>query len=403
VNKSVNFLLVTQFATAFADRAIFFILLVVLAQFKGLESWYTPLLQLAFILAYVLFAPWAGSFSDRRPKRNVLVIGNIVKMVGLGILFLHLIPALREGAILIGYFIIGFGAVMFSPAKYGLLPELVDKKKLVKVNAWLEGGTIVAILSGQLAGALLGEINVVMALSIAVIIYAVSTLLAFGVKLTQVKQKPKIHFFKNFVADFRALLQHHVVRFALLGVSLFWSVAAILQVLVLEWAKTAINMTQVSETSVLGIFIGIGIVLGSIVVPFFINLKNLRRVRFAAYGMGVFVIVLSQLTSLYPIFAVLILIGISGGILVVPINAALEEIGHQTVGSGGAVAVQRFSENLSMLTSLIIYTLILAWGVPAELIMLAMGIIVLVLTTLIGLNLPKKGNSFFERENNETT
>jgi len=173
MNKSVSFLLITQAATAFADRAIFFILFVVIGNFAGLASWYTPLLQLSFILAYVLFAPWAGSFSDRRPKRNVLITGNIVKLTGLGLLFFHLIPELTEWAILIGYFVIGIGAVMFSPAKYGLLPELVDKEKLVKINAWLEGSTIVAILSGQFVGAMLGEINVTMALLIAVAIYPI--------------------------------------------------------------------------------------------------------------------------------------------------------------------------------------------------------------------------------------
>ena len=267
MNKSVIFLLVTQTATAFADRAIFFILFVVIGSFEGLSSWYTPLLQLSFIFAYVIFAPWAGSFSDRRPKRNVLITGNIVKLAGLGLLFFHLIPELTKVAIIMGYFVIGFGAVMFSPAKYGLLPELVEKEKLVKINAWLEGSTIVAILSGQFVGAMLGEINVTMALMVAVVIYIVSTLLAFGIKLTPVNHKPKSVFFKDFIADFRELLTHHTVRFALLGVSLFWSVAAVLQVLLLVWAKDALNLQQASEISVLGIFIGIGIVIGSMLTP----------------------------------------------------------------------------------------------------------------------------------------
>jgi len=391
MDKSVTFLLVTQTATAFADRAIFFILFVVVGSFEGLASWYTPLLQLSFILAFVIFAPWAGSFSDRRPKRNVLIIGNIIKLIGLGILFLHVIPGLTEWAILIGYFIIGFGAVMFSPAKYGLLPELVDKEKLVKVNAWLEGSTIIAILTGQFVGALLGEINVTMALLIAVALYVVSTMLAFGIKLTPVIHKPTEMFIKDFISDFKELLSHHVVRFSLLGVSLFWSVAAVLQVLILEWAKNALKLQQASDISILGIFIGIGIVIGSALVPSLITLENLRRVRFAAYGMGVLVILLSQLTVTSQAYIVLIMIGICGGILVVPINAALEKIGHETVGSGGAVAVQRFNENISMLVTLIIYTMILANGVSPTLIMMSLGVIILLLTTLLGLNLPKRG------------
>ena len=179
MNKSVKFLLVTQFATAFADRAIFFILFVIIGQFEDLPDWYTPLLQLAFILAYTLFAPWAGTYSDSRPKRNVLLHGNIIKLCGLGILFLYAIPGMTQWVILLGYFVIGFGAVMFSPAKYGLIPELVEEKKLVKVNAWLEASTIIAILAGQYIGARLGEFNVNIALLIAAGIYGLSTFLAF--------------------------------------------------------------------------------------------------------------------------------------------------------------------------------------------------------------------------------
>lgn len=396
MNRSVNFLLVTQFATAFADRAIFFILFVIIGQFDSLPDWYTPLLQLAFILAYTVFAPWAGSYSDARPKRNVLFQGNLVKLAGLAILCLYAIPGLTQWVILLGYFVIGFGAVMFSPAKYGLIPELVEEKKLVKVNAWLEASTIFAILSGQYIGASLGEFNVNIALGIAAAVYIISTVLSFGVKITPVEHKPKQVFITDFITDFKELLQHHVVRFALLGVSLFWSVAAILQVLLLDWARTAINLNNASEISVLGIVIGVGIIIGSSIVPKFISLHNLRRSRFAAYGLGIFVIILSQLTSIYPAYAILILIGISGGILVVPINAALEEVGHKTIGSGGAVAVQRFSENISMLVSMMIYTAILALGIKPGNIMMFMGIIILVLTALIALNLPPRDTELLE-------
>ena len=396
MNSSVKFLLITQFATAFADRAIYFILFVAIGQLKGLPDWYLPILQAAFILAYVLFAPWAGTFSDSRPKRNVLLIGNLIKIGGLGILFLYSVEAISEWVILLGYFVIGFGAVLFSPAKYGLIPELVEEKKLVNINSWLEGATIVAILSGQYIGASLGEFNVTYALIIAGIIYIISSLLVFGVKLTPVRHKPRTVFFKDFIADFKELLTHHVVRFALLGVSLFWSVAAVLQVLLLEWAEESVKLQDASDISILGIFIGIGIVIGSVIVPKFIGLDNLRRTRFAAYAMGVLILVLSQLTHLYIVYAVLILIGVTGGILVVPINSALEEVGHETVGSGGAVAVQRFSENLAMITTLVIYTFILKSGVSPTTIMLGMGIIILILTTLITLNLPNRDTGLLE-------
>lgn len=398
MNKSVKYLLVTQFATAFADRAVFFILFVIIGKFDNLPGWYTPLVQLAFILAYVLFAPFAGAYSDGRPKRNVLLHGNIIKLTGLAVLFLYMIPGVTQWALLSGYFLVGIGAVMFSPAKYGLIPELVEKEKLVKTNAWLEGSTIIAVLAGQYVGASLGEFNVNIALMISAAIYGVSTLLVFGINITPVEHKPKKSPFKDFISDYKELLKHDVVRFALLGVSLFWSVAAVLQVLLLDWARVAVNLTNASDISVLGIFIGIGIVIGSSIVPKLISLHNLRRTRFAAYCLGGFIVLLSQLTSLYPVYVLLILIGVSGGILVVPINAALEEVGHKTIGSGGAVAVQRFSENFSMLLSLIVYTAILALDISPGIIMLFMGGMILILTALIGLNLPHRDTELLEDE-----
>ena len=251
-------------------------------------------------------------------------------------------------------------------------------------------------MAGQYIGASLGEFNVNIALLIAASIYVCSTILALGVKLTPVEHKPQKTFFRDFVSDYKELMKHHVVRFALLGVSLFWSVAAILQVLLLDWSKTAINLKSASDISILGIAIGIGIILGSSVVPKLISLHNLRRTRFAAYCLGGLVVILSQLSSIYPVYFVLILIGISGGVLVVPINAALEEVGHKTVGSGGAVAVQRFSENLSMLLSLLVYTAVLALDVSPKVIMLSMGGLILILTGLISLNLPQRDTELLE-------
>lgn len=397
MNRSISFLLVAQFATAFADRAIFFILFVMIGQIEGLPEWYTPVLQIAFILAYVLFAPWAGAFSDSRPKRNVLITGNLIKLGGLGILFVFSLHQGLSELILLGYFVVGFGAVLFSPAKYGLVPELVAEQRLVRVNGWLEGATIVAILLGQYAGASLGEFDPSLALGISAGIYVLSTLLVFGIRRTPVIHKPRTVFYKDFISDFKQLLQHHVVRFALLGVSLFWSVAAILQVLVLEWAKDTIRLEHASEISLLGIYIGIGIIIGSVLIPNFVGLGNLRRTRFAAYAMGGLIILLSQLSQLYLIYAVLILIGVAGGALVVPINAALEEVGHKSVGSGGAVAVQRFCENLSMVMALVVYTVVLASGARPVMIMLVMGIVILVLTALISLNLPARDTDLMEQ------
>lgn len=392
MNKSVKFLLVSQFITAFADRALFFVLFVLIGSMEksgALPGWYVPVVQASFILAYIFFAPFAGAFSDSQPKRRVLLKGNLIKIIGVAVLFLYLLPNYTQWVLLLGYFIVGIGAVIFSPAKYGLVPELVEEKQLVKINSWLEGMTIVAILVGQFAGAAMGKESVFYSIVGICALYALSTVLTFGIQLTPAHGLDKKHSYAEFINDFKVLLKNRLARFALLGVSLFWSVAAVLQVLLLEWAEHILQLNDERDIAILGIFTGVGIVLGSLIVPRLIQLETLRRTRFAAYGMGSLVVALSFVNTLYPAYVILTLIGVCGGMLVVPINAGLEDVGHQTIGSGGAVAVQRFTENCSMLTGLIIYTVILGAGVVSDKIMLGMGLVMIILAMIIALNLPK--------------
>ncbi|NIR98135.1 MAG: lysophospholipid transporter LplT, partial [Gammaproteobacteria bacterium] len=104
-----------------------------------------------------------------------------------------------------------------------------------------------------------------------------------------------------------------------------------------------------TDIAVLSVYIAVGIALGAVVVPRLIPIERLRRARMAAYWMGLFIILLSVTESPWAVKALLLVVGMAGGMFVVPINAALQEIGHRTIGSGGAVAIQNFFENLAML------------------------------------------------------
>lgn len=82
-------------------------------------------------------------------------------------------------------------------------------------------------------------------------------------------------------------------------------------------------------------------------------------------------------------------IGMAGGVFVVPINAALQEIGHRTIGAGGAVAIQNFFENLAMLLGTGLYTLALSQNIDPVSSILTLGTLVIVATTLVAWHLPK--------------
>jgi len=381
----------TQFLTAFADNAVLFTAITLLMQTVSLAGWYIPALQASFLVAYVVFAPWVGSYADTRPKRKVMLSSNLIKALGAGMLILHLEP-------LIAYAVIGLGAAMYSPAKYGILPELVDKDTLVKANGWIEGSTILAILSGTLVGAILAEFSVFFALVLVIVLYLVSAVIAQSIqhKLI-VKQKSSDSFssqqilftLKKFYSQMRGLLQTPRARFATLGVSLFWAAATVLRVLLIAWAPIVLFIDSTTDIALLTMFVAIGIAVGSILVPRLIPMAYLRRARMAAYAMGLVIIVLSTLDTIWAARLGLFLAGICGGLFVVPINAALQEIGHLTIGSGGAVAVQNFFENLAMLIASGIYAIVAGAGIGPVITMISLGVLVVFFTVLVSVHLPK--------------
>lgn len=167
MNKQIYPLLIAQFLSAFADNAILFTVIAIMMQSPDKAGWYFPALQSLFLIAYVVLAPWVGGFADTYAKSRVLIIANLIKAAGAGLLFLNLEP-------LWAYGIVGVGAAVYSPAKYGILPELAGHEFLVKANSWIEGSTILAIISGMVIGAKVADYSPQWALTGIIILFLMS-------------------------------------------------------------------------------------------------------------------------------------------------------------------------------------------------------------------------------------
>lgn len=389
MKRDVYLLLFAQFLTAFADNAILFTAITMVMAATGTPAWYIPALQGSFLVAFVVCAPWVGPYADSRPKAHVLTTGNVVKGIGAGLMLLHVEP-------LLSYAVVGLGAAIYGPAKYGILPELMDEKQLVKANGWVEGSTILAILAGTLVGALLSESSVTLALGVVTALYAVSALAALWITRLPVVPREKKPALPHFVAMVRRLLSTPRARFSTLGVSLFWAVSVVLRVLLVAWAPAVLLITQTSKIAELVMFLALGVAVGALLAARFIPLAFLRRARLAAYGMGVVVLLLSLVDNLWLARAALFAAGIAGGMFVVPINAALQEIGHKSIGAGGAVAVQNFFENLAMLIASALYSIAAGMGVLPVPAIIALGGFVLVATAIISWHLPKDNGTVAE-------
>jgi len=382
MNRDLYRVLGTQFLTAFADNAVLFTAITMVMQQGQLGDWYVPALQASFLVAFVLIAPWVGRFADAHPKPRVLLAANVIKAVGAGLLLFHIEP-------LIAYAVIGLGAAAYSPAKYGILPELVDENTLVKANGWIEGSTILAILSGTLVGSVLASYSIVMALIAVIVLYVLSALIALTIRHNLIIGPAQGRAVSNFFSQMRGLLATPRARFSTLGVSLFWASATVLRVLLVAWAPAVLFLDSTTDIAMLTMFVAIGIAVGSVLVPRLIPMAYLRRARLAAYAMAIVIVLLATVDSVWVARLALFMAGVCGGLFVVPINAALQEIGHKSIGSGGAVAIQNFFENLAMLIASGVYAIVAGIGVNPVITMIWLGVLVMVATVIVSWHLPR--------------
>jgi LPLT family lysophospholipid transporter-like MFS transporter len=378
MSRGVPVLLGAQFLTAFADNAILFTAIEMLFQRPG---WYVPALQASFLVAFVVLAPWVGVLADRQPKPRVLLFGNVLKAAGAGLMIAGVEP-------MAAYAVIGTGAAVYGPAKYGILPELVGHERLTRANGWMEGSTIAAIVLGSFVGSRVAEHSVPLALAIVVACYVASAAATLALPKLVAAQTDAQAGLKLFVERMRTLFVVARARFAMLGNSLFWAAGAVLRVLLVAWVAKVLGTEDTAVVADLTVFLALGIVLGAMIVPRLIPLAHLRRARLAAYAMGIAILIFSLVDSAWPARGVLVLIGVCGGMFLVPINAALQDIGHRTIGSGRAIALQSFFENVAMLTGVGIYTAALGAGAQPVPAIVVVGVLVLIAAFLVSWHLP---------------
>lgn len=365
---------IAQFISALADNALLFAAIALLKSQQAAD-WQIPMLQEFFVLAFILLAPFVGPFADGFPKDRVMLIANSIKLLGAITMLMGLNP-------LIAYGLVGIGAAAYSPAKYGILSELVSVDKLVKANSLIEGSTIVAILIGAILGGKLASISVQIALLAVCGCYFLAAIAntfipRLAVARPDTKLQP-IKLAKEFFDALKVLSLNKDARFSLIGSSIFWGTGSTLRLLLVAWVPVALSISDISMPANLSGTLAIGIAVGAVLAAKFITLKNINRVLPAGLLIGVFIMLFAHTANLYIATALLVLIGMAGGFYVVPLNALLQERGHETVGAGNAVAVQNFFENFCMMVLVGLYVLMEKNNVPAITTAFVFGNIILI-------------------------
>jgi MFS transporter, LPLT family, lysophospholipid transporter len=385
--RSVYALLIAQFLSAFADNAVLFTVVAIAMQHPDTPSWYISALQSAFLVAFVVLAPWVGHWSDRFAKAKLLTVANLIKAAGSALL-------LMDVDSLMAYGLVGIGAAIYSPAKYGILPELAEHAFLVKINGWVEGSTILAILGGMLAGAKIADYNLQLAIIASSAMFLASAAATLILPKTHAAHSLGGSALPAFWLSMKQLLSHLRARFSLMGTSMFWGTAAAVRVIIIAWAPLVLQLKDAGDIAELTLFLALGIMIGAAVVPYLITLEHLRKVRFPAYLMALAIIALGFVDNLTMARTMLFLIGLSGGLFLVPINAALQEAGHQSVGSGNAVALQNFFENVAMLITVGGYSYVASLGLDPVSALQGLGALTLLAAVGLVLSLPKNTADF---------
>ncbi|CAN4274725.1 ProP Permeases of the major facilitator superfamily [Methylophilaceae bacterium] len=352
MKKGFYTLLMAQFLSAIADNALLFAAITLLAKLQA-PSWHEPLLREFFIIAYIVLAPFVGPFADALPKGRVMFISNGIKFFGCLLAFLGVPP-------LYAYAIVGIGAAAYSPAKYGILTEMLPSHQLIKANAWMEGTTVTAIILGPVFGSTIAANDPYFGIAVIACIYLVAAIFNHYIPKVPIDHKmPQRNFvflMRDFWHAFTTLWRDPQGQVSLAVTTLFWGAGATLQFVILQWAKEILHMEQ-QAASILIAVLAVGIAIGSVGASLFVKLENAVKVLPAGILMGFLVISMALVNSLEIATVVLFCIGVLAGYFLVPLNSLLQHRGHALLGAGHSIAVQNFNENIGILVLLGIYTL----------------------------------------------
>ncbi len=406
MNRGFYIVILAQTFSSLADNALFIAAIALIHQLEG-PVWVPPLIKWGVAASYVLLAPFVGAFADAFPKGKVMFATNAFKVIGCILMFSYdffgLTASEQIVLICVAYAIVGTGAAAYSPAKYGIITEMLPPEQLVVGNSWIEGMTVVSIIMGSVVGGLLvspavsawllshhtlqqiastpAEVAIVM-IGLLYIAAALTNLLIPNTNAKYPKQhQHPLRLIKAFVGYTKVLWTDKLGQISLGVTTLFWGAGATLQLIVIEWGRSQLGY-RLDQASILMGIAALGTVLGSIAAAR-VPLKQSLRVLPVGALMGLVVLVMPLIYNEWAVYGLLLLVGILSGFFVVPMNALLQHRGHLLLSAGHSIAVQNFNEQLNILLMVSLYSLMLWLGVPINTIIVMFGLSVALLMLVL--------------------
>ena len=406
MNRGFYTVILAQTFSSLADNALFIAAIALIHQLEG-PVWVPPLIKWGVAASYVLLAPFVGAFADAFPKGKVMFATNAFKVIGCILMFSYdffgLTASEQIVLICVAYAVVGTGAAAYSPAKYGIITEMLPPEKLVIGNSWIEGMTVVSIIMGAVVGGLLvspavsawllshntlqqvastpAEVAIVM-IGLLYIAAALTNLLIPNTNAKYPKQhQHPLRLIKAFAGYTKILWTDKLGQISLGVTTLFWGAGATLQLIVIEWGRSQLGY-RLDQASILMGIAALGTVLGSIAAAR-VPLKQSLRVLPVGALMGLVVLVMPLIYNEWAVYGLLLLIGILSGFFVVPMNALLQHRGHLLLSAGHSIAVQNFNEQLNILLMVSLYSLMLWLGISINTIIVMFGLSVAILMLVL--------------------
>lgn len=419
MNRGFYTVMAAQFFSSLADNALLIAAIALLRDRHAIDAT-RPMLKMFFFVSYVVLAAFVGAYADTRPKGRVMFYTNGVKLAGGALMLIGVNP-------LIAYAVIGLGAAAYSPAKYGIVTELLPPERLVAANGWMETLTVASIVLGSSLGgilvyppltrdlhALLAHVSSgsealngsVMAIGAICMLYGVAALINLCIPDTGVRYAAHRHSLGALLAAFahsvRVLWTDRLGQISLAVTTLFWGAGATLQVLLIDWSQHALGM-GLSRAAVLQSVTTIGVAVGAVAAAARVTLRRSFDVLPYGTAMGLLVVAISFVDfrafppggvaiagthlgwATLTACSLMMLVGALAGYFIVPMNALLQHRGYVLLSAGNSIAVQNFNENLGILVMSGIYTLLVIAGISARMTMLLFGLFVAACMVLVNL------------------
>ncbi|MEO6959526.1 MAG: lysophospholipid transporter LplT [Burkholderiaceae bacterium] len=399
MNKGFFLVMTAQALSSLADNALLIAAIALIAELQG-PDWMAPMMKWWFALAYVALAAFVGAFADSFPKGRVMFITNAIKLLGCLMMFSYASYGLTHSEQLLlvfcAYTLVGIGAAAYSPAKYGIVTEMLPPDLLVKGNSWIEGLTVLSIILGTVLGGVLisPKVSLILlghpwishfvhngveaAIFLIGFVYFLAAACNLLIPLTGVsypkQQTNPIQLIRTFKSYVRILWHDKLGQISLAVTTLFWGAGATLQFIVIEWGARHLGY-RLDQASILMGVAAVGTVIGSVAAGR-VPLKRALSVLPVGVLMGIAVLLMPLVTETWAVYSLLLIIGALSGFFVVPMNALLQHRGHVLLSAGHSIAVQNFNEQLNILLMLAVYSAMLWLNLPINFIIAIFGVLV---------------------------